>query len=232
MLSSQQQGVPGSQCAPLARVEAATGVHSGRAPFVPMMQATHLRDRHDGAIAGRHDRARNRRVFVQRQVRAGPFVVRTIERHKLLQARLVQHDHVIETLATSGSNKSLDEWILPRRARCREHFLNPHRLCGGPQAVERVIAIVDQISRRFVPRKRLAQLLGRPRRRRMRGDRHMRDASPIVSEEHQDEQQAVGRGRDHEEIGRDDLADVIPQERAPRFAMEASGAAPCTWRRR
>ena len=40
-----------------------------------MMQATDLRYRHDGAIAGRRDRTRNRRVFVQRQVRAGPFVI-------------------------------------------------------------------------------------------------------------------------------------------------------------
>src|SRR6266851_1586657 len=49
----------------------------------------------------------------------------------------------------------------------------------------------------------------------MRGDRHVPDASPIVGEECQDEQEAVGRGRDDEEIGRDDLADVIPQEGAP-----------------
>src|SRR5712691_6256737 len=66
-----------------------------------------------------------------------------------------------------------------------------------------------------VPRKVFAKLLGHPRRRRMGGDRHVPDASPIVGEEYQDEQEAVGRGRDHEEIGRDDLADVIPQERAP-----------------
>jgi hypothetical protein len=45
----------------------------------------------------------------------------------------------------------------------------------------------------------------------------MPDASAIVGKEHQDEQQAASRGRDHEEIGRDDLADVIPQERAPRL---------------
>jgi hypothetical protein len=76
-----------------------------------MMQPTDLRDRHDGAITGRHDWTRNRRVFIQRQVRAGSFVVRTIERHQLPQARFGEHDHVIETLATSGSNKSLDEWI-------------------------------------------------------------------------------------------------------------------------
>ena len=36
-----------------------------RAPFVPMMQTTDLRDCHDGAIAGRHDWTRNRRIFVQ-----------------------------------------------------------------------------------------------------------------------------------------------------------------------
>ena len=57
--------------------------------------------------------------------------------------------------------------------------------------------------------------MGRPRRRRIRGDRHMSDASPIVGEEHQDEQEAVGRGRDDEEIGRHDLTDVILQEGAP-----------------
>jgi len=78
-----------------------------------------------------------------------------------------------------------------------------------------VIAIVEQVSRRLVPRKGLAKLLGCPRRRRMRGDRDVADASPIVGEEYQDEQEAVGRRRDHEEIGRHDRADVMPQERAP-----------------
>jgi hypothetical protein len=59
------------------------------------------------------------------------FVVRTIERHELPQAGFVEHDHVIETLATSGSHKLLNEWILSGRARCREHVLNSHRLRGG-----------------------------------------------------------------------------------------------------
>src|SRR5229473_2917537 len=42
---------------------------SGGAPVVSMMTVTDIRDRHDGAVAGRRDRTRNRRVFVQRQVR-------------------------------------------------------------------------------------------------------------------------------------------------------------------
>jgi hypothetical protein len=61
------------------------------------------------------------------------------------------------------------------------HFLNPDRLHRGLQAVERVIAIVEQISRRLVPRKCLAKLLGRPRCRRMRGDRDVQDATSIVA---------------------------------------------------
>ena len=158
-----------------------------------MMETTDLRDRHDGAVIRRHDRPGNRRVFVQRQVRARPFEVRAIEGYQPLQARFVEHDHVIETLTTGGTHTSLDEWILPGRARGREDFLDSHRLRSGLQAVERMIAIVEQISGRLVPRKRLPQLLGRPRRRRMRGDRHVPDASPIVGEEHQDGQETVGR---------------------------------------
>jgi hypothetical protein len=41
------------------------------------------------------------------------------------------------------------------------------------------------------------------------------NASPIMGEEHHDEQEAVGCRRDDEEIGRDDLPDVIVQEGAP-----------------
>ena len=134
-------------------------------------------------------------------MRAGPFEVRTIEGHQPLQARFVEYDHVIEALTTGGTHKSLHEWILPGRPRCRDDFLDSHRLRRGLQAVERVIAIVDQVSGCLVPRKRLAQLLGRPRCRRMGSDHDVLDASPIVGEEHQDEQEAVGRGWDDEEIG-------------------------------
>ena len=81
--------------------------------------------------------------------------------------------------------------------------------------LERVIAIVEQVSRRFVPRKDLAQLLGRPSGRRMRRDGDVSDASPIVGEEDQHEQEAVRRGRDDEEISRHDLADMISQECLP-----------------
>jgi hypothetical protein len=53
----------------------------------------------------------------------------------------------------------------------------------------------------------------------MRGDCHVPDASPIVGEEHEREHEAAVYGRDHEKTGRHDLADVIPQERAPRLSV-------------
>ena len=101
--------------APLVQLEPAFQECSGRAAFVSMAEPADFRDRHDdGAVASRHDRTRNRRVFVQRQVRAELFVVCTIERRQPNQTRFVEHDHVIETLATDGSNEPLDEGILPR----------------------------------------------------------------------------------------------------------------------
>jgi hypothetical protein len=38
--------------------------------------------------------------------------------------------------------------------------------------------------------------------------------------------QYVGRGRDHEEIGGDDLADVIPQEGSPGLRRRLAPSAP------
>jgi hypothetical protein len=43
------------------------------------------------------------------------------------------------------------------------------------------------------------------------------DAAPIMGEQHQHEHEAERHGRDHKEIRRDDLADVMAQERARRI---------------
>ena len=51
----------------------------------------------------------------------------------------------------------------------------------------------------------------------MGGDRDVADPSSIMGEEDEDEQQTVGGGGNDEEIGRDDLANVITQERAPSW---------------
>ena len=51
----------------------------------------------------------------------------------------------------------------------------------------------------------------------MVGDGHMHDASALMGEDHQDEQQATGRCRHDEEVRGGDLVEVIRQEGAPRL---------------
>ena len=69
------------------------------------MKAADLRDRHDATIVGHGDRTRDRRVLVQRQVRARVFIVGAIEKHEPPQAGRAEHDDVIKTLATYGSDE-------------------------------------------------------------------------------------------------------------------------------
>jgi hypothetical protein len=54
--------------------------------------------------------------------------------------------------------------LLPGRLRGREPFGDAHPARRGRDAGERVIAIVEQIARCRVVRKRFAESLGRPRR--------------------------------------------------------------------
>ena len=49
---------------------------------VPMVEASDLRNRDDGAIVGRHDWTGNRRILVECQVRARSFVVGAIARQQ------------------------------------------------------------------------------------------------------------------------------------------------------
>jgi hypothetical protein len=51
----------------------------------------------------------------------------------------------------------------------------------------------------------------------MVGDLDVHDAPPIVGEEHQNEQQAARGGGYDEEIGRDQLVNVVGQKGSPRL---------------
>jgi len=46
---------------------------------------------------------------------------------------------------------------------------------------------------------------------------HVHEATPLVAEHHQHEQEAADRGRHHDEIRRHDLSRMIRQEGAPRL---------------
>jgi hypothetical protein len=54
-----------------------------------------------------------------------------------------------------------------------------------------MITIANEIPRGFVPRKRLAELLGGPRRCGMRGDSHVHDAASLVRQDDQHEEESI-----------------------------------------
>ena len=81
------------------------------------MQPADLRDRHDATLAWRGDGARDRRIFVQRQVRARLFVICAVEIHDPLESGRAQHDDAIETLASRGADEPFDIRVLAVRSR-------------------------------------------------------------------------------------------------------------------
>lgn len=98
-------------------------------PLVTMVQAGDLRHCDHSSHRWRLDRARDRRIFVQSQMRPRSRVIFEIRSQNTAQAALVEGKHVVEALAPDGANQPFNECILPRRARSREDFVNAHGTC-------------------------------------------------------------------------------------------------------
>src|SRR5262249_53761545 len=88
------------------------------------------------------------------------------------------------------------------------------------------ISIVNEIAGCLVPGKRFAELLRRPRRRRMVRDGDMQDVAPLVRENDEDEQEPARGRRNDEEVGRRDLLEMVGEERSPglRWRLGVSAA--------
>jgi hypothetical protein len=81
----------------------------------------------------------------------------------------------------------------------RQDFLSADRI----QVIERMIPIAEDIPRQLVPRERVPKLLHGPRGCGPLRHSNMHNASTVVGEEHQNEQQPACRCRDDEKVGRD-----------------------------
>ena len=103
-----------------------------------------------------------------------------------VQASLVEHNQVIQALATNSADHTFHVSTLPWGTRRRQHLLDAHRLDLLLELLPKdPIAIAQQIPRRGVPRKGFSHLLRRPLRRGMCGDCKVQDA-PALMRQHQD----------------------------------------------
>ena len=95
----------------------------------------------------------------------------------------MEYDHVIEALATNGSNHSLDVGSLPRRARCRQDFADAHvSHLFAELGAENSIAVAQQITGELGKGKCLPQLLSRPLRGRVGGNVEVQNAAPVMGQ--------------------------------------------------
>jgi hypothetical protein len=96
-----------------------------------------------------------------------------------------------------------------RASAVRSGGFNVHAGRGGRDVGERAIPIMHEIPWRVVVREGVPELLRDPHGRRMGGDGYMHDASPVVGEDDEHEQQAARDRRHHEEVGSHDLARMV-----------------------
>jgi hypothetical protein len=138
---------------------------------------------------------------------------------------------MIETLASHGADDAFRVCVLPRGAWSGEDLMDAHsdRRLSDPR--ERVITIANEIPRGLVPRKRLTELLGGPRRRGMSGDRHVHDAATVMRQNDQHEEESTRGGGHDEEIGGGDLADNDSSETSATSVKAVVGARACTSQR-
>jgi len=187
------------------------------APLVAMVQTADLWNGHDRAERWWRDRSGLWRVLGQREMRPRPVVVGQVPRQDASQADFIQDDHMIETLASNGADDAFRVRVLPRGTWCGEDLMDAHSDRRLSDPCERLITITNEIPRGFIPRKRLAELLGGPRRRGMGGDRHVHDAATLMRQNDQHEEESTRGGGHDEEIGGCDLVDMIREKRPPRL---------------
>ena len=123
---------------------------------------------------------------------------------------------MIQTLAPDRADEPLREGILPRAVGRGQDFGDPHALHALPEGstVDRV-AIAEEIRRGGVVREGVHDLLGRPGGGGMLGDVEVDDPPAVVSEHDEDEEDAEAGGGHGEEVDRDQVADMVGEERPP-----------------
>jgi hypothetical protein len=123
---------------------------------------------------------------------------------------------MIEALAANGTNHPLHIGSLPRRAWCREHFLDSHVAHLFLEVMaEDGIAVPQQVMRELVKGKGLPQLLPRPFGGRVGGHIAMKNATTIMGQHQKHVKHVEPDSGEGEEVDGNQLREVVVQERAP-----------------
>src|SRR2546422_6472780 len=181
------------------------------------MQATDPGDSHDGTERRRLNAPRNRCVPLQAEMWTRDVVVVDVSTEDAPQVPFAEDDQVVQAFAPDRSDDSFGVGVLPGRLRRGEDFPDTDRPHDPPEIVAvGTIPIPQQVARLgAVSGKGLPDLLRGPGRGGMSRDVEGNDASAVVGENHETEEQPEGGGADDEEIAGCRGAEVIPKKGSP-----------------
>ena len=138
------------------------------APLVAMMETADFGDRDDEPDRWSGDQPVIWCVFLKPKVRSAPMIVPAVGREDAPEMRLVDDDHVIETLSSDRADQAFDIRILamdsPARRRLRRCPCQP---VGAGRRRRRRVSISVQPTRRRIVWKGVDHLLSGPAGRRM-----------------------------------------------------------------
>jgi hypothetical protein len=155
------------------------------------MQTTEFGHLHDSAHGGALNWPDIRRILVERDMRARPVIVGEVTNEDTAEVAFAQDQNVVQTLASDGADEPFREGVLPRALRSGEDFTDPHALHALLKYVAvDAVAIAKEIRRCAVIGERLHDLLGGPVGGGVLGCVEVDDASAMVNEHDENEQDA------------------------------------------
>ena len=183
---------------------------------VPVVQAADSRKRNDSSALKSFNVAAMRRSLPQGLVNSIVVIVADVASKKSAEMLCSEYDHVIEAIAADGSDDPLRVWILPQATRCADDFFDTHRLHLSDELLAVYsIAIAEQVTRNFVPRKRLGDLTSRPSCGRVCSDGEVNDVTTVVPQYDKAVEELKRYGWNDEEVVGRRFRHVILQEGLP-----------------
>ena len=142
------------------------------------------------------------------------------------QVRFTENDCVIEAFTPDGADDTLDVSILPRRSWCNGAVSDSYRIQAPFENLTVAgIPVSNQVPRRGLPRKRLADLIGDPGRSRMIGGVRPDEFTPRQVKDHQPVQQLEACRWHHKQIDCRDGIFMVVYERPPALPAGAGSTA-------
>ena len=144
------------------------------------------------------------------------MVIDEITGEDVAEVSLAEDEHMIQALPADRADEPLRERVLPRAPRRRENLVDAYALHAAPKWLTvDAIAVAEEIGRCRLVGEGVDDLLTGPDSGGVLGDVEVDDAPAVLSEHDENEEDAEASGRHGKEVDRDQVPDMVGEERPP-----------------